>query len=243
MPEPIRVRFRGFAGLDFGTARRSTLPRHKPPVVGEHTLLEGVIRALAATGNRKGQLLESTRDRVEGGAEMSIMGRIPGAIIPSSRDFTISEALVVSAGAGAAIGGGAGVYFWKKSPGFELGLFGSMSAGLITNIGASGGVQIGYFFGSAPKTLGGDSVELAVSVDIGIASIGGSVFLSAPPGGWTPPPGVSLAAHLTALVTGTRRWQPQIIGIAYSVTAGLSTLPADVAVMPGRTWTRGVVAR
>ncbi len=243
MPEPIRVRFRNFTGLDFGTARRCPLPTVKPSSTGEETLLRGAIGGLSAAGNRKGQLLENTLDRCEGGPGLSITGTIPGAVIPSSRDFTITEALVISAGAGAAIGGGAGVYFWRKSPGFELGLFGSLSVGLLTNLGVSGGVQVGYFFGPAPSTLGGDSIELSVSVDIGPASMGGSLFVSAPPGGFTPPAGTSLSSWLSGLAARTSSWRPQIIGIAYTVSVGVSVLPVDVAVMPGRTWTRGVITR
>ncbi|QUL39093.1 hypothetical protein [Erythrobacter sp. JK5] len=210
--------------------------------MGEETLLRGAIAALAATGNAKGRLLDHTLDRCDDGATMTVSGSIPGAVVPSPTDFTITEGLTVGASAGAAYSAGSGVYFWKKSRGFDIGLYGSLSVGLVTNIGAGGGVQLGYFFGPAPSTLGGDSIELAVTVDAGV-SIGGSMFISAPPGGFTPPAGTSLSSWLSSMAASTRSWRPQVIGVAYTLSVGVSALPVDIAVMPGRTWTRSVVSR
>jgi hypothetical protein len=242
MAEPFRIRFRNFTGLDFSTAERCRMPAAKPNMMGEETLLRGGIAALSAAGNAKGRLLEHTLDRCEGGATMTVSGAIPSALIPSSPEYTIAEGVSAGAGAGAGFSGGGGVYFWKKVPGFEFGLYGSLSAGLISNIGASAAFQVAYFFGPAPATLGGDSITLAVSVDVGV-SIGGVLFISAPPSGLTPPGTTSLSSYLSTIAASSASWRPQVLGVGYTVGVGVSVLPVDISVMPGRTWTRSAMSR
>ena len=62
---------------------------------------------------------------------------------------------------------------------------------------------------------------------------GSPVIISAPPGGvWPPPTG------LAAL----RGWVPTITGIAMGLSVGVSALPVDVTVMPGRTWTHAMAS-
>lgn len=237
MSEPFRVRFRNFNGLDFSSARRHRMPNAKASSSAEQALLGAAISGLSAAGNTKGQLAANLIERCEGGARMIASGSVPGAIVPSTSEFTISQGLTTGAGAILAYAAGGGIYIWRKRRGHELGLYGSISVGMITNIGASAGVQTGYFFGPAPATLGGESIELAVSVDIGPASIGGSLFISPPSGGLTPPAGSTLSSWLSGLSSSSPPWHPQLLGVAFTLSAGLSVLPADIAVMPGRTWT------
>ncbi|GGC32652.1 hypothetical protein GCM10011371_20090 [Novosphingobium marinum] len=247
MPENFKIRFRGWTGLDFSTARKITIPQRKPPSMGEETVLGGAITALSAAGNQKGRIAQQARDRIGAGANLELLGRIPGALMPSVRDYTFTEGLTGGGGAGVAYSLGGGIYMWRKHPGFDIGLYGSISIGLVTNIGGSGGVQIGYLFGPAPSVLAGDSIAISVTVDAGIVSIGGSLLLTAPPGGLTPTPttgGISgrVGSMLSALAAAGR-YTPQVVGVAYTISAGISVLPIDISVMPGRTWTRSIVSR
>jgi hypothetical protein len=241
MPEPFRINFRGFTGLDFSDARRCQGSRAGSPLPGESSLIRAGISAAAAAGNNKGRLLANGLERCEGGPGLIISGTIPGARIPPTREWTIAEGLTAGVGAGVGISYGAGIYMWCQNPGLELGLYGSFAAGLITNLGAGGGVQYAYMFGPAPSVLAGDSIAISVSVDAGFMSLGGTLYLSAPPGGVTPPAGSggSISAWLTTLASlGT--YTPQVIGVGYQATVGVSVLPADISIMPGRTWTRSV---
>jgi hypothetical protein len=242
MAENYRIRFQNFWGIDFSDARRVRGPRAKPDTMGEDTLLRGGIGALAATGNNKGKLLKNTMDRIEDGATLSTTGSIPGAVIPSPHQFTFTEGLAGGAGAGVGYGYGGGIYFWSKRPGFEIGLYGSISVGVITNIGASAGVQVAHLFGPAPSVLAGDSVAVSVTVGVDVLSITGSLLLTAPPGGFTPPAGSTLSSLLAGLAAAGR-YRPTVVGIAYTLSAGISALPVDISVMPGRTWTRPVISR
>lgn len=241
MADQIRIRFRNFTGIDFTGAQRM----QRPGANGGSTqdlLLRGAISGLAATGSNAGKLFDDTRGTVDRGAPMSITGSVPGATMPWARDYTITEGVTAGAGAVTAFSLGSGCYFWKKSPGFEIGLYGSVSVGLVTNIGASAGVQIGFLFGPAPSVLAGDSVTVSVTVDGPGFSVGGSLFLTAPPTGFVPPAGLTLGDWLNALNANTS-YVPAIVGFGFTLSMGFSALPADISVMPGRTWTRGLITR
>lgn len=151
-----------------------------------------------------------------------MVSRLP---IRRSANFTIAVGLVASAGAGVAAGMGAGIYFWNKSPRGQIGLFGSISVGVITNIGFGAGDSFAYMFDSAPAALAGDAITLEVSVEVGPVSIAGQMFLTAPPVTLWPP-------------TITGPWVPEIIGVGFTLTAGISVAPVHIAVMPARTWIR-----
>lgn len=238
MPEPIRIRFNGFRGMDYSTAMPITIPRRRPNSLGEETVLRNGIRALAATGNRTGIGMKSAMDACDEGSALSIMGSIPGVTIRPSREFTVAEGLSGGGGAGLAYSLGAGVYIWSKSPGVEVGLYGSLSMGFVTNIGAGVGVQYAYLFGPAPTVLGGDSITVQVSIDAGPVSVAGFWVLSAPPSGLptvvlTSMP--SLTTWRSALSTMTS-YTPTLLGVGCGVSMGWSMLPMDISVMPGRTW-------
>jgi len=76
--------------------------------------------------------------------------------------------------------------------------------------------------------LAGDSITVAVDVDIVMASVSGMLILSAPPVslGWPP--------------TLTGPWRPEVIGIGIALSVGISVLPVDISVMPGRTWIKPI---
>jgi hypothetical protein len=207
--------------------------------------LKNGIRALAAAGNTTGRGLQRGVDLVDGGATMTLSGAIPGTRMPSATQYTIAEGVSAGAGAGLAYSLGAGVYVWSKNPGFEVGLYGSISIGFVTNIGAGIGVQYAYLFGPAPSVLAGDSITVQVSADIGVASVGAFLILSAPPAGLPTPSlssPVSLASWQAALTSMTS-YTPTVIGVGFSASVGVSILPIDISVMPGRTWTVPVVSR
>ena len=71
--------------------------------------------------------------------------------------------------------------------------------------------------------LAGDLIALEVDVEIGPVTVGGQIFLTAPPVSLWPP-----------ALTGI--WMPEIVGVGFTVTAGVSALPVSIAVMPSRTW-------
>jgi hypothetical protein len=154
---------------------------------------------------------------------MTIAGMVGSIPIRRSSDFTITAGFTASAGAVVSVGAGAGVYFWNKSPNGEVGLYGSLSVGLISNIGAGAGDAFAYLFDKAPTVLAGDIIALEVDIDIPPVTVGGQIFMTAPPVSIWPP-----------ALTGT--WTPEIVGVGFVVTAGVSALPVSVAVTPSRTW-------
>lgn len=230
MPGQIRVTFRNFQGLDLSRAQKVPLARRKQNSPGEETILRGALDGLSAVP-KTGQRLRSEKTLVAAPSPvMTVVGSIPGARIRSPiPDFTIADGIAASAGSLAAVGSGGGVYFWNKSPNGEVGLYGSISAGIVTNIGASVGFQIALLFGKAADVLGGDSITVSVDIGIDIATVTGSLIISAPPGGVWPLSPTMFAG-----------WTPEIIGIAFGLSVGISALPVDYSVMPGRTWIRPV---
>jgi hypothetical protein len=40
--------------------------------------------------------------------------------------------------------------------------------------------------------------------------------------------------------TLTGPWRPEVIGIGIALTVGISVLPVDISVMPGRTWIKPI---
>ncbi len=228
MPGQIRVNFRNFWGLD-----PTKFQRAKPPGRSggsfQDTVLRGVIDNLSGAISR-GPLLRSALGMITPPfGSISLSGVIPGVTIRSPRpDFTITAGVTGSAGAVLNFGAGGGVYFWNKSPSGEVGLYGGISVGVITNIGASIGDQFCLLFGPAGTVLAGDSITIAVDIDIVVASLSGMLILNAPPVslGWPPS------------ITGP--WRPEVIGIGIALTVGISALPVDISVMPGRTWIKPI---
>lgn len=230
MPGQIRITFRNFRSLDLSDAQRARPPRRKQNAFGEETILREALRGLAAVSSGR-------RDRINGLLDMAsappgslnLAGAVPGAIIRSPiPDFTATVGFTGSVGAVVAYGGSTGIYFWNKRPGGEVGLYGSLSVGLITNIGASAGDVLTFLFGPAPSVLAGDSITVSVDVGVDVLTFSGLLILNAPPvsAGWPP--------------TITGPWRPEIIGVGFAITAGFSALPVDISVMPGRTWTRPI---
>src|SRR5262249_15181178 len=148
---------------------------------GEETVLRGAING-AATMSSHGSFLRSLMGVASPPvASMSLAGSIPGCRIRSPiPDFTVTDGVAASAGAVTVFGAGGGIYFWNKSPGGEIGVYGSLSAGVMSNIGGSVGVQICLLFGRAPDVLRGDSITVSVDVGIDFATVTGSVIISAP---------------------------------------------------------------
>ena len=200
------------------------MPRQKPPGPIEEGLIRTAAEGLALGSTRIRSLLDLLSPPPFSARVSGMVSRLP---IRRSPNFTIAVGLVASAGAGVAMGMGAGMYFWNKTPRGELGLFGTISVGMITNIGAGAGDSFAYMFDSAPSALAGDCITLEVSVEIGPVSVAGQMFLTAPPATIWPP-----------ALTGP--WVPEVIGVGFTVTAGISISPVHIAVMPSRTWIRPV---
>lgn len=231
MPGQIRITFRNFVGLDLSGSRKIPVSRYQPPHFGEQTAIEAAIEALGGL-TPAGRVLRSLKALVSPPpAAMTLSGTIPGVRIRSPfPDFTIADGVGASAGAVTAFAAGGGIYFWNKSPSGEIGLYGSLSVGLITNIGASAGFQIALMFGRAPDVLAGDSITVSVDVGIDVVTVTGMLILSAPPSGVWPPPNPSALAG----------WVPEVIGVGFGMSAGWSALPVDISVMPSRTWTHPI---
>lgn len=231
MPGQTRITFRNFTGLDLGSARRVTQPRYKAPALGEETLLRGAITAASAVSGT-GTLLAGAAAMVSPPpGSLSVAGIIPGVRIRTpAPDYTMAYGYTASAGAGIAYGAGAGMYFWKKAAGGEIGLYGSLSVGVITNIGAGAGGNFAFLFGPAPSLLAGDCITISVDIGIDFLTLSGQLILNAPP--------VTLGMPPT--ITGV--WTPEVIGVGIAVTAGFSALPANISVMPSRTWTHPITS-
>lgn len=223
MPAQIRITFKNFNSLDLSSARKVRLPQKKPNVWGEETMIRNTLKI---TPRRIGSNLfdDLLNVATPPKAKLSLAGTVPGAILPSSvTDFTVTFGPTASAGAGAALGASGGIYFWNKTPDGEVGFFGSMSIGVLANVGFGVGDAITYLFGPAPTALAGDAIVISIDAGIDVATVSGLLILDAPPGTIWPP-----------AITGT--WTPHIIGVGFGVSVGLSALPVDVSVMPSRTW-------
>jgi hypothetical protein len=159
---------------------------------------------------------------------MSIIGTVSSLRIRRTTDFTIAVGYVAQVAAGVSAGLGGGVYFWNKRPRGEVGFFGSISLGVITNIGFGAGDSFAYLFDAAGTVLAGDLIALEVDVEIGPVTVGGQIFMTAPPVTLWPP-----------AITGP--WVPEIVGVGFQVTAGISVAPVAIAVTPSRTWIRPII--
>jgi hypothetical protein len=232
MPGQIRITFKNFTTPpDLSQARKVGIPRQKQNFFGEETALRDAIKGLATLSPRRrgtstfDDLLNVATPPT---ASMTLAGSVPGTIIRRPvTDFTITFGPTASAGAGTALGVSGGIYFWNKKPDGEVGLFGTMSIGILSNLGFSVGDAVTYLFGPAPTVLAGDAIAVSVDVGIDVATVSGLLILSAPPGTLWPP-----------ALTGP--WTPEIIGVGFAISVGLSALPVDVAVMPGRTWIKPI---
>ena len=223
-------RFSGFddasIAANIGRATRVRVPAGKgSPGTFEQQALRAVISAaspLSRVARRLSMLMAppSAIARVVGA-----MGSLP--IRSPSPDFTATVGVTASAGAGVSVGGGAGIYYWNRRPSGELGFYGSVSLGVISNIGFGVGDAIAFLFGSAPSTLAGDIIALEVDVGIDILTVGGQVFITAPPVSFVP------------LRIGPG-WSPEIVGFGLTLTAGMSVLPVNYAITPSRTWIRPI---
>lgn len=218
-------------------------PARRENVPGEETLLRTAMLAGTLSPSQRSfhsSLLDASEPPA---ASLSLSGILPGVTIPIPREWTVAEGL--TAGAGAGMGGSVsgGLYVWFKRPGSEIGLFGSISLGLITNISVGAGLVCMVMFGPAPAVLAGDSVTISIDLGIEFLTISGFLILSAPPAGLGPLHTLPATAVGIAAAAGgpwAPGWRPQLIGIGFSLTAGFSALPVNMTVMPGRTWIRPV---
>lgn len=224
MPGQLKVNFKNFWGLSPAHFVKAKMPGASGGGFKD-ALLRGAIAGVSGVA-RRGPLLNDSLNMISPPlGTISLTGAIPGVKIRSpSPDFTIAVGITGSAGAGASVGGGAGVYFWNKRPGGEVGIYGSLSVGAVTNAGISIGDQICLMFGPAASVLAGDCITIGVDIDVGVVGIGGQLILSAPPvtSGWPPTIGGG--------------WTPEVIGIGMTLTVGISALPVSYSVSPGRTW-------
>jgi hypothetical protein len=231
MPGQIRINFRNFTALDLSQARKASIPQASRNSWGEETVLRDGLKGIATISPRRrgtSTINDLLNIATPPTGSIAVTGTVPGAVIrPRGLDFTVTFGPSASAGAGTALGASGGVYFWNRKPDGEVGLFGSMSIGIISNLGFSVGDAVTYLFGPAPTVLAGDAIVVSVDVGIDVATVSGLLVLNAPPGTIWPP-----------RVTGT--WTPEIIGVGFAVSVGLSALPVDVSVMPSRTWIKPI---
>ena len=226
MPGQITVTFRGFTdanvAINLPRSQRSKLPLRKAPGTVEETIIRTGLEGAALASARIRSLLAFMAPPPVVANIIGAVSRIP---IRRSPDFTIAVGYVAQVAAGVSAGLGGGVYYWNKRPRGEVGLYGSISVGLITNIGFGAGDAFAYLFDAAPTVLAGDIIALEVDVEIGPVTVGGQIFMTAPPVSLWPP-----------ALTGP--WVPEILGVGFQVTAGISVAPVAIAVTPSRTWIR-----
>lgn len=228
MPGQITVTFRGFTdenvALNLPRSQRAKLPPRSAPSSIEETLLRTALEAAALASTRIRSLLALMASPP---AVASIVGTVSRIRIRRTPDFTIAVGYVAQVSAGMSAGLGGGMYYWNKRPRGEIGLYGTVSVGVITNIGFGAGDSFAYLFDAAPTVLAGDIIALEVDVEIGPVTVGGQIFMSAPPVTLWPP-------------TLTGPWVPEILGVGFQVTAGISVSPLAIAVTPSRTWIRPI---
>lgn len=216
-------------------------PARRENVPGEETLIRTAMLAGTLSPSQRSFHSSLLNAAEPPSASLSLSGILPGVTIPIPREWTLAEGLTVGAGAGVGGAVSGGLYVWFKRPGSEIGLFGSISLGLITNISVGAGMMCMVLFGPAPSMLGGDSVTISIDIGIEFLTISGFLIVSAPPGGLgalhtMPATAVQIAANAGG--PWAPGWHPQLIGIGFSITAGFSALPVNMTVMPGRTWIR-----
>jgi hypothetical protein len=193
----------------------------------QQSLIKAALRTVAAASSKRSRVKDLVDMMSSPAGTMSVGGTVSGAVIRRPLpDFTVTAGYSSSKGPGLAVGLGGGLYYWNKPLTGEVGLYGSVSVGLITNVGIGIGDAVTYLFGPAPSVLAGDSIAVSVDVGFDFVTVSGLLILSAPPvsAGW--PPTVSGA------------WKPEVIGVGFGTSAGFSVLPVDVSVMAGRTWIR-----
>lgn len=224
MPGQISVTFRGFTDanvlINLPRAQKAKLPHRKPPSSIEESLVRTGLEGASLVSPRIRSLLDLFAPPPVIANIVGTVSRIP---IRKSPDFTVAVGFIAQAGAGVSAGLGGGVYFWNKRPRSEVGLYGSVSVGAVTNIGFGAGDSFAYLFDAAPKVLAGDIIALEVDVEVGPVTVGGQIFMSAPPVTLWPP-----------ALTGP--WVPEILGVGFTLTAGISLAPVSIAVTPSRTW-------
>jgi hypothetical protein len=229
MPGQITVTFRGFTdpmvAANLPLSVKTKIPNAKRPGPMEETLLRTGLEAAALGSTRVASLLSLIAPPT---AMMRIIGAVGSLPIRRTSDFTIAVGYVAQAAAGISAGLGGGVYYWNKRPSGEVGLFGTVSIGAITNIGFGAGDSFAYMFDAAGTVLAGDLIGLEVDVEIGPVTVGGQIFLTAPPVTLWPP-------------TVTGPWVPEVVGVGFQVTAGISVSPVAIAVSPSRTWIRPII--
>jgi hypothetical protein len=229
MAGQIKVRFKNFQYVDFSSAARMRRPGAQSSSDTESSVIQTGLQAASYLTSSKttGRIRSLLALATPPATSFSVLGSIPGLSIASSPHFTVTFGMGASAGAAFTAGAAAGIYYWNKAPYGQLGLYGSISAGIATNAGASFGDYVTYLFGPAASVLAGDSIALSVDVGIGAFTVTGQLILSAPPVTLWPP---SIGGG----------WTPQIIGIGFGLSVGISVLPVDISVMPGRTWIKPV---
>jgi hypothetical protein len=231
MSGQIQVTFKNFTLADVAanlpSAKKGKLGVCKPPGPLEERLIRAGLEGVAVAVPSRAPRIKSLLGLLSPPSPvMKVLGSVPGLKVHlPSPDFTIAVGFVGSAGAGLSAGAGGGIYFWNKSPSGEVGLFGSISVGIITNAGVSAGDSFAFLFDKAPTVLRGDIITLEVDVEIPPVTVGGQLFLTAPPVSLWPP-----------ALTGA--WTPEIVGVGFQVTVGVSALPINIAVTPSRTWIR-----
>jgi hypothetical protein len=232
-PRQVSVNFGRLTDADIaaniGRSVRVAKGRSSPPGFGQQTLIRGAIEALSTVSPARAGLLPSLATMASRSASINYIAA-PALSVLRGGEFTVAEGIVASGGAGLTAGLGAGVYAWMKRPGAELGLYGSISVGAMTNIGFGAGACVSLMFGPAPAVLGGDSIALEVDIGIDVITVSGLLYLSAPTVSSVWPPVIGPG------------YRPQVIGIGFQVTAGMSVLPANYAVSASRTWLRPVAS-
>lgn len=196
---------------------RILTPRRTPNGFGQETLLEGALRGYAALGGKGSKVIDDAFDFKQKQVSIAMIGNILKAPRRKCADWTVASGLGASAGAAAVYGASGGVYFWNKPTSGELGLYGSVSLGMMTNIGASATWQVSYLFGPAPALLAGESIIVGVE-------LGGQVFTG---GGY---------------LIFSYSWPTELIGISFALGVGASALPANITVQYSKTWIKPAIA-
>lgn len=211
-------------------AQRVPVRGRSAPSLGSETLLTGAIRAASAVAPSRTGALPSLVSLLSPPFPTLPQVMSPMlTVLRTGTDYTIAEGAVASTGIVMTAGLGAGEYVWVKRPRPEIGLYGSLSLGAMSNVGFGAGACVSFMFGPAPSVLAGDCIALEVDVGVGPATVSGLIYLSAPTVTSVWPPVIAPG------------WTSQIIGFGFQLTVGMSALPANYAISGSRTWLRPVI--
>jgi hypothetical protein len=186
--------------------------RHPPsPLNAKEEILEAAMRLYSETDGPGAKFFAGCLDFKEPGSSVTFVGSPKHMTKAAGPGATVATGPSVSAGAGLLFGLSGGIFLSNTTP--PIGLYGSVDAGIVTNISA-GGVWQFTAFSAAPAVVFDGPPTLVIGVNISITTPGvispqgtGYIVVQTPPSG-----------------------PPRMIGAGFGFGLGAGVLPVDIYV-------------